>query len=152
MRNREAIPMGAIIVAILGHVISPALTSGLAVCFVSAALTSALAAQQAAPPPTEPGIESRPAEEVADVPATPLHMTRPKYPKAAFAKRIQGAVVVEFQIDVQGRVAGARVVESIPDLDAAALACVSKWRFKPAQKAGKPIATFARVPILFRIH
>lgn len=126
---------------------------GLAAGFLNAALSSDLAVgQQAAPLQTEHEGENSAAEGVADVPPKPLRITRPKYPKAAFAKRIQGAVVVEFQIDVQGRVARARVVESIPDLDAAALACVSKWRFKPAQKEGKPVATFARVPILFRIY
>jgi protein TonB len=48
-------------------------------------------------------------------------------------------------------VSKARVVRSIPELDAAALACVKEWRFRPAMKAGQPVATVASAPITFTI-
>ena len=59
---------------------------------------------------------------------------------------------LEILIDAKGRVVRSRIVQSVPELDAAALDCVRKWRFKPAMKAGRAVATVARAPIMFRIY
>jgi len=80
-----------------------------------------------------------------------IKQARPKYPKAAFDKKIQGEVVIEFLIDTKGRVAKTRIVQSVPGLDEAAVECLKKWRFKPAVKDGKPVAVIARAPIVFKI-
>jgi len=80
-----------------------------------------------------------------------IKQARPKYPKAAFDKKLQGEVVIEFLIDTKGRVAKTRVVQSVPGLDEAAVECLKKWRFKPAVKDGKPVAVIARAPMVFRI-
>jgi TonB family protein len=58
---------------------------------------------------------------------------------------------VEILIDKTGGVAKARVVKSIPELDEAALQCVRDWVFRPAQKAGEPVATVASAPVTFKI-
>jgi protein TonB len=81
----------------------------------------------------------------------PIHITQPRYPPAAFNKGISGTVEVEILIDNSGRVAKARIVRSIPELDAAALECVRDWTFRPAQKAGEPVATVASAPVTFKI-
>jgi protein TonB len=86
-----------------------------------------------------------------DQPPVILHVTQPRYPPAAFNKGISGTVEVEILIDKRGHVAKARVVKSIPELDAAALQCVMEWEFRPAQKAGQAVATIASAPITFRI-
>lgn len=75
----------------------------------------------------------------------------PAYPKDARRQRIQGTVLVEFLIDDEGRVAHAEVRESIPALDAAALATIRKWRFAPGRIAGKAVATVAQAPVAFRL-
>ena len=62
-----------------------------------------------------------------------------------------GVNQVEILIDATGRVAKARVVKSIPELDAAALECVRDWVFQPAQKAGHPVSTVASAPVTFSI-
>jgi protein TonB len=80
-----------------------------------------------------------------------LHQARPQYPQEAFVKKIEGTVELEILIDASGQVATARVTRSIPLLDAAALACVKQWRFAPAMKHGRPVATIARAPVTFRI-
>lgn len=90
--------------------------------------------------------------EGASVPPQLTKRVRPKYPRAAFDKKIEGAVVVELLIDAEGRVAQARVVQSVPGLDEAAVECVRKWRFKPALKNGQPVATVAQAPIVFKIY
>jgi TonB family protein len=90
-------------------------------------------------------------EQDTDQPPVPLHITQPRYPPAAFQKGISGTVGLEILIDKTGHVAKARVVRSIPELDAAALQCVMEWEFRPAQKAGQPVATVASAPITFTI-
>jgi protein TonB len=96
----------------------------------------------AAPPPDDPS-------------ATPPKLgrqTKPHYPADAFRKRIQGTVLVEFLIDEAGRVVHAEVRESIPALDAAAVATIRQWQFEPGQSGGKPIITLAQAPVTFRLH
>jgi protein TonB len=86
-----------------------------------------------------------------DQPPRPIKMTRPQYPQEAFVKKIEGTVEVEILIDANGRVVSARVVRSIPLLDAAAVQTVYQWVFSPAMKAGRPVATRAMAPVTFRI-
>ena len=86
-----------------------------------------------------------------DQPPRPIKMTRPQYPQEAFVKKIEGTVEVEILIDANGRVVSARVVRSIPMLDAAAVQTVYQWVFSPAMKAGHPVATRAMAPVTFRI-
>ncbi len=82
----------------------------------------------------------------------PVQITRPPYPQAAFAKKVQGTVIVDLLIGEQGEVAHAEIRRSIPDFDAAALDCVRHWTFQPAQVNGSPRATLAHAPVAFRIY
>jgi periplasmic protein TonB len=81
----------------------------------------------------------------------PIKLTKPVYPQEAFVKKIEGSVLVEILIDSQGRVVRARVIQSVPLLDAAALQCVYQWVFQPAVKRGRPVPTIAHAPVNFRI-
>jgi len=87
-----------------------------------------------------------------DQPPRPLKMTRPVYPQEAFIKKIEGIVTVEIYIGVDGRVGRARILRSIPQLDAAAIQCVQQWVFSPAIKGGRPVPTVANAPVTFRIY
>ena len=87
-----------------------------------------------------------------DSPPRPIRITRPQYPQEAFVQRIEGTVVVEILIDSQGRVVRARVLKSVPLLDAAALATAYQWVFLPAVKNGRPVPTIAHAPVAFRIY
>jgi protein TonB len=87
-----------------------------------------------------------------DQPPRLIKQTRPVYPQEAFIKKIEGVVEVEFLIDSGGRVVSARVIRSIPLLDAAALQTVRQWVFAPAVKKGRPVSTIARAPVTFRIY
>ena len=78
------------------------------------------------------------------------HGAKPFYPQEAFDRGIQGTVLVDFLIDDQGNVAYAEVRESIPPLDAAAVATIRKWRFRPARMKGRPVPTLARSPVSFK--
>jgi protein TonB len=82
----------------------------------------------------------------------PIKITRPQYPQEAFIKKIEGTVIVEILIDIQGRVVRARVIQSVPLLDAAAVQTVYQWVFSPAVKHGRPVPTLAHAPVAFRIY
>jgi periplasmic protein TonB len=81
----------------------------------------------------------------------PIKITRPQYPQDAFIKKIEGKVVLEILIDSTGHVVKARVVQSVPMLDQAAVQTVYQWVFSPAMKKGRPVATIALAPVDFRI-
>jgi len=81
----------------------------------------------------------------------PIKITRPQYPQEAFVKKIEGVVELEILIDSTGHVVRARVVKSVPLLDAAAIQTVKQWVFSPAIKDGRPVATIASAPVTFRI-
>jgi protein TonB len=87
-----------------------------------------------------------------DSPPRPVKLTKPVYPQEAFVKKIEGQVTVEILIDSSGRVVRARVIQSVPMLDAAAIQCVYQWIFQPAVKRGRPVPTIAQAPVTFRIY
>jgi periplasmic protein TonB len=84
-----------------------------------------------------------------DLAPIPIRITKPEYPAAAREKAVHGRVMVEFVIDALGHVSSARVVRSIPGLDAAAIECVRNWQFRPALRGGRPVETRARAPVEF---
>jgi len=73
----------------------------------------------------------------------------PVYPEAARAAGVSGVVQLQALVKTDGTVGEVRVVKSIPPLDAAAIACVKQWRFKPALTAGKPVAVWIGIPVHF---
>ena len=96
------------------------------------------------PPPNEyPYVEELP--EV-------IHKAAPVYPEAARNAGIQGTVIVQARVLKDGRVSGTRVLKSIPQLDAAAVRAVRRWRFQPALSDGKPVAVWVAVPVKFSLH
>jgi protein TonB len=87
-----------------------------------------------------------------DSPPRILRQRKPTYPSEAFVQKVQGVVLLEILIDSAGRVARARVIHSIPLLDAAALEAVHSWIFSPAIQHGRPVATVALAPVSFVIY
>ena len=86
-----------------------------------------------------------------DQPPRLIKQIRPQYPQEAFVKKIEGTVILEILIDAGGRVVRARILQSVPSLDAAAVQTVYQWVFAPAIKHGRPVATLAHVPVRFQI-
>ena len=77
---------------------------------------------------------------------------RPNYPEASRRRGEQGVVRVELFVDPTGRVADVRILESsgFSALDAAAVQAVREWRFRPAQRAGMPVAGSLSTAVHFR--
>lgn len=75
----------------------------------------------------------------------------PRYPADALKEGKTGMTVLMVDIDAHGSVTGLKVERSSGDarLDAAALETAVKWRFNPAMKQGRPVASKVRVPIQF---
>ena len=117
-----------------------------------------------APPPEAPSLEApaeeapapeAPAEEAPAEDWTPpvlMHAPPVAWPEAALAARQEGAVLLELDLDDQGRVLDARVVEpGGHGFDEAILETILDFRFSPAlDAAGLPVA--ARVQYRHRFH
>ncbi len=76
----------------------------------------------------------------------------PQYPDLAREASVDGTVMVQALVGKDGRVKDTRVVKSIPMLDAAAIAAVKQWVFKPALSNNKPVAVWVAVPVKFTLH
>lgn len=112
---------------------------------------SGVVIEQAPPPPppspTAPpraGIDIKPPERVRYVP--------PAYPSIARDNRVEGVVVIEAIIGVDGRVDQARVIRSAPLLDEAALQAVRTWEYTPTLLNGRPTAVIMTVTVHFRLN
>jgi TonB family protein len=83
--------------------------------------------------------------------ATPTRLkdAKPVYPPIAQSARVQGVVLIEAILGEAGTVVNARVVRSIPLLDAAALDAVSRWQFVPTQVDGHPVAVLMILTVNF---
>ncbi len=77
---------------------------------------------------------------------------QPVYPDIAREAGVDGTVMVQALVGKDGRVKEARVVKSIPMLDAAALAAVKGWVFKPALSNNKPVAVWVGCPVKFSLR
>lgn len=76
----------------------------------------------------------------------------PEYPAEARRAGVDGTVRVQALVGKTGEILDAFVLESPPMLDAAAIAAVRKWRFKPAKASGRPIMVWVTIPVNFVLH
>jgi TonB family protein len=82
----------------------------------------------------------------------PLHTPDPKYSKSAKNQGIQGTVTLSAVIGTDGKAHDVKVVKSLePSLDANAVEVVKTWRFTPATKDGRPVATAIRLEVDFKL-
>ena len=72
------------------------------------------------------------------------------YPAEALAAGAQGVVVLDATIEPDGKVSTARVVRSVPFLDAAAISTVSQWEFTPTVVDGRAVAVIMTLNVSFR--
>jgi len=103
--------------------------------------------RKAAAPPAKPKV-------IADRDPQPIARTQPEYPAAAFRSREEGTVLVRADIDANGNPTNVEVAKrsGSRDLDRAAVEAVGKWRFEPAIKNGKAVASTVQVPIDFKLE
>ncbi|QRO02971.1 energy transducer TonB [Archangium violaceum] len=83
-----------------------------------------------------------------------LEQVTPHYPRRARSEGIEGVVLVRIIIGTDGRVETehTRVIRSVPELDAAAISAVNRWRFSPALgRQGRPVRVVIDVPLQFSL-
>src|SRR5262249_49766921 len=87
-------------------------------------------------------------------PPVKVHDVRPQYPAIAQSARVQGVVIIEATIGVDGTVTDAKVLRSIPLLDAAALDAVKQWTFTPTvmPDTGVPVPVIMTVTVNFSLN
>ena len=76
----------------------------------------------------------------------------PAYPDFAREAGVEGTVHLWALVDLDGSVREVRVRKSVPMLDEAAVAAVSRWRFTPALNNGRPVRVWVAVPVRFSLH
>jgi len=75
----------------------------------------------------------------------------PLYPQIAQAARIEGTVILEAVIGVDGRVTSVSVLRSIPLLDQAAMDAVRRWSYTPTVLHGRPVPIAMTVTVRFAL-
>lgn len=80
--------------------------------------------------------------------------TPPAYPAQARRFGEQGKVLLQVNLDEEGRVSAAHVVSGsgYARLDAAALAAIKTWRCQPARHNGEPVRAVALQPFDFKLE
>ncbi len=80
-----------------------------------------------------------------------VRKVQPEYPAIATQGRISGIVILEAQVDVNGRVKKATVLRGHPLFDEAAVTAVLQWRYKPLLLNGEPTEFILTVTVLFNL-
>ena len=97
-------------------------------------------------PPLKDGVYSI---KSVDVRPVATHEVEPDYPEE-LGSILTGKAVVVFTVRTDGKVADASVVEADDVLfGEAATAAIRKWRFRPAEVKGAPVACRMTLPFVF---
>ena len=78
----------------------------------------------------------------------------PEYTQEAKDQRIQGIVRLDVDVKDDGSVGDVAVAQSLDDmygLDNEAIRAAKQWRFRPAEKDGKPIAIRIQLEMTFAL-
>ena len=84
-------------------------------------------------------------------PPTKVRDVKPVYPPEALSARVSGVVILEATIDREGKVRDARVLQSVPPLDTAAIEAVRQWEFTPTLLNGVPKPVIMTLTINFTL-
>lgn len=83
-------------------------------------------------------------DNCSEAPSKPSPLTRPsdiEYTQEARANGVEGRLILRIIVGADGSVVGVEVQGSVDAaLDAAAVAAVKTWTFKPSMRCGKPMA------------
>jgi len=78
---------------------------------------------------------------------------KPRYPESARRDGKEGRVLLRVLVNEEGRSASVEVNRSsgVESLDQAALEAIKRWRFSPARLGDRPVESWVRIPIDFRL-
>ena len=82
-----------------------------------------------------------------------LKQVEPEYPEAARRAWIEGTVVLEFTIGIDGKATDIKVIQSLGfGCDEAAIKAIKECRFIPAKRNNMAVPLRVRLPIRFSLH
>jgi protein TonB len=79
---------------------------------------------------------------------------KPEYPATAKRERIQGMVVMDVVVLINGTVGDVAVTRSLDKtygLDDAAVSAVKQWEFEPGKKDGKAVPVLVQIEMSFTL-
>ncbi len=87
------------------------------------------------------------------IPPKVIFKALPEYPASALAEGLDGTVLLSVFVSKSGDAGKVEVSKSsgIADLDKAAVAAMSEWKFEAARRGGAAVESWYRVPVRFRI-
>ncbi|HEY8173212.1 MAG TPA: energy transducer TonB, partial [Dehalococcoidia bacterium] len=83
---------------------------------------------------------------------TQIKKVQPSFPAEARAAGLQGVVIMEAIIGVDGTVSDVRVLRSVPLLDQAATDAVRQWEYTPTLLNGVPVPVIMTVTVTFTLN
>ncbi len=105
-----------------------------------------------------PALPAQPTQQLTqgslDTAVMPLHRVEPRYPQRALQRRIQGYVVLQFNIDKNGNPVDIQVVDAKPQhvFEREAIRGLKRWKYRPKKVDGKTVAQIGqRTRIEFKI-
>jgi len=103
--------------------------------------------------PTPAALPAGPLRLAGDLALSCPQRTPPSYPQLSRRRGEEGTVVVQVELDEEGRVSEARVARGSgwERLDEAALAAVRQWRCQPARREGRTVRAVALQPFHFKL-
>jgi len=101
----------------------------------------------AEPPPAAVALPAVSSEPVA------ISKSAPQYPDAARKRRTEGWVDLQFVVNANGEVEAIEVIAAEPNgvFERSAERAVQRWKFKPAERDGKPVPARVRTRVGFRL-
>ncbi len=109
------------------------------------------------PPPTQPPPPPPPPKNVV-IPFGP-GMDRPRkiggpeptYTREAREAKVEGKLLVQCVISVDGKLTGCSVLKSLPFMDQAVLSALAQQRWEPAKVDGKAVSVSYTIPFSFKL-
>jgi len=93
--------------------------------------------------------------EIEDLDAVPraILQIKPIYPSNLKRMGVEGDVMIECIVDVQGNVRRPRVIKTTNhEFDKPVLRAIRQWKFEPGKKNNKAVNTRVRIPLNMRLH
>lgn len=88
-----------------------------------------------------------------DTPPLVISTPDPEYSDEARTAKFQGTIVVKFTVERDGTTSHVKVIHpSGMDMDEKAVQAVTRWKFKPATKDGKPVAVVLTSELGFKLQ
>jgi periplasmic protein TonB len=86
-------------------------------------------------------------------PPRAIYTVNPSYDEAARKSKLNGFVVLTLIVTPDGNPKDIRIAKSLsPGLDQKSIEAVSRWKFAPATKDGKPVAIELQVQTTFKLY